>query len=175
MSDEALMPVAEFIDPAHRTESEERLLRFAQLKHTGLKRVELCRIMDITPPTHDRWAGHPVVIKYLEQLRLTAETRVLLLKDRLNLEVQDIIEELLAMSRDEATPRAVRASIKQDLLDRQGDLPKHAVQHNTAKTVVLSDAQFERIFGGAHESALITQGGPALGADEPKRIPENAS
>lgn len=158
MSDE-VMPAKELLlgssapmDPVHQGETEDRLMRFAQFRHLGMQRAEICRVMGISPGTHDRWEEHHLVLKWMADLQLKQETRVLMLKDRLNMEVNDLLDGLIRMAKDEQTPRAVRAAISQDLLDRQGDLPRK-VETKAPATQVFTDEQFDRLMGGIMESA----------------------
>lgn len=152
MSDKLFDSTAPMLPDTNR-ETDDRLMRFTQFRHLGMRREEICRVMGISTTTHDRWAEHHLVLKWKEELQLKQETRVLMLKDRLDMEVQDVLEGLIKLSRDEATPRAVRANIMQDLLDRQGDLPRK-VEAKSSKSQVFTDEQFEKLMSGVFESAV---------------------
>lgn len=140
-------------EPERHSESEDRLRRFAQFRHLGMKRAEISRLMGITPQTHDRWLEHPWVVKFSDELNVKQETRILLLKDRLNTEALNLVDELLEMSRNPDAPFAARAQIKQDLLDREGSLPKRTHVESSGERKVFSDEQFEKLMGGILDSA----------------------
>lgn len=134
-------------------ETEDRLIRFAQLRHMGMKRAEIMQTMAISGPTHDRWDASPLVQKWKQELQLKQESRAIMMRDRLNIEASGILDGLLALAKDESTPKAIRAQVMQDLLDRQGDLPRRAEVRGAEEKRVFTDEQFERLMSGLYESA----------------------
>ena len=152
MSIASLLPEAVPAD-RHLPETEDRLQRFSQFRHIGMRRVEICRLMGVSGETHDRWLEMPYVQACLDQLAVKQETHVLLIKDRLRMEALELVTELCAMSRDATVPAAVRANIKQDLLDREGTAPKRSHVEASGERKIFSDDQFAKLMSGMVESA----------------------
>jgi hypothetical protein len=133
--------------------STEKHVRFAQFRHLGMPRAEICRVMSITGVTHDRWLELPNIQQMLDQLQIKQETHVLMLKDRLKQEAYNLVDELLILSRDPTVPSQTRASIKQDLLDREGSVPRRTHVESSGERKIFSDDQFNRLMDGMEESA----------------------
>lgn len=150
------------MDPVRSAMTEDRLLRFAQHVHSGLGKTEICRLMGISPSTYETWKDHEWVQKWLEELRMKQETRAIQMREMLQLEAHDLLRELISMSRDSQVSAATRAQIKQDLLDREGSLPRQAkVQPGSNEgKILMTDDQFDRFMRGIEES--VTRRKPSL-------------
>ena len=143
---------------------QERLERFAEFVHLGNSRAEIARTMQIDVVTVDNWKRLPWVVDRLQKLGVAQETHVLLLKDRLRVEAQNILSGLLALFSDANTPSHVRAHIGMDLLDREGSISKKQIIEPGPHGGIFSDEQVSTVMDGLVEAFSGGRNGKGNGA-----------